>query len=68
MIEAVAEVGSGGGVVLGVVGLANAVLLVDKSLVLLFTTTVPRRHRPLYRPLLSAVPFPIGLTCVDVST
>ena len=43
MIESVAEVGSWGGVVLGVVGVANAVLLLDKSLFLLLTNTFPRR-------------------------
>ena len=68
MIEAVAEVGSGGGVGLVLVGVATAVLLVDKSLVLLFTNTVPCRHRPLSHPLLSAVPGLPGLKHVAVST
>ena len=46
MIEAVAEVGSGSGVGLGVVGVANTVLLLEKSLVLILTTTVPHLQRP----------------------
>ena len=68
MIEAVEEVGSWGGVGLGVVGVANAALLADKYLVLLFTTTLPRSQMPLYHILLSAVPGPPGLARVAVST
>ena len=47
---------------------ANAVFLVDKYLVLLFTTTFPLSHRPLSHPLLSSVPGPLGLARVFVST
>ena len=65
MIEAVAEVGSWGGIGLGVVGVANTVLLVEKTLALLFTTTVPHRQRPFSHPLLIAVPGPLVLARVD---
>ena len=68
IIGAVAEVGSSGGVLLSVVAVSNAVLLVEKSLVLTFTITVPRCQSPLSHPLLSAVPGPLGLALVDVST
>ena len=68
MIEAVAEVGSGVGVGLVLVGLTNAVLLIDKYLVTLLYTTVPHRHMTLSHTLLSAVPGPLGLAPVAVST
>ena len=68
MIEAVAEVGSWGGVGLGVVGVARTVLLVEKTLALLFTTTVPHHQRPFSHPLLSAVPGPLVLARVAFST
>ena len=68
IIGAVEEVGSSGGVLPSVVGVSNAVLLVGKSLVLLFTTTFPRCQSILSHPLLSAVPGPLGLARVDVST
>ena len=68
IIEAVAELGSGGGVGLGLVGVSNTVFLIEKSSVLPFTTTVPRRQMPFYHTLLSAVLGPPGLECVAVST
>ena len=51
---------------LGVVVVANSVLLLEKSLITLFATTVPRRQRPLSYPLLILAPGPTGLARVAV--
>ena len=68
MIEAMSEVGSWGGVGIGVAGVANTVLLVDKNVVLLSTNIVPLLKMPLYHFLLNAVMGPLGLARVAVLT